>query len=100
MEKEQPNLNLPISNSIFGKTIIQVGSSAQRSRKKLHEGLSAYNEGTKKLRAGTSGIDLQINDKIDKILENISGTGDKIVSFVSDKNTNISAVQFVLKPNP
>ena len=76
------------------------GAQLNEAVKKLHEGLSAYNEGTKKLRAGTLGIDLQINDKIDEILENISGTGDKIVSFVSDKNTNISAVQFVLKTEP
>jgi putative membrane protein len=34
------------------------------------------------------------------MLSSISGKGDKVVSFVSDKNTNVSSVQFVLKTDP
>jgi putative membrane protein len=65
--------------------------------KKLRDGLVSYKDGTKKLRSGTSGMDLKINNEIDAMLGSISGKGDKVISFVSDKNTNISAVQFVLK---
>lgn len=65
--------------------------------KKLREGLASYKKGTEKFKKGTSGMDSEINDKIDEILGSISGKGDKAVSFVSAKNTNISSVQFVLK---
>jgi X-X-X-Leu-X-X-Gly heptad repeat protein len=66
---------------------------------KLRDGLATYKAGTKKLRAGTSNMDSVIDDKVDELLGSISGNGDKVVSFVSEKNTNVSAVQFVLKTN-
>jgi len=68
--------------------------------RKLRDGLVSYKEGTKRFRDGTAGIDLQIEKRIDEVLETISGDGGKIVSFVSEKNTNVSAVQFVLKTSP
>ena len=49
------------------------------------------------MRNATSGMDIEIYKKVDEILAGISGNYDKTVSFVSDKNTNVSAVQFVLK---
>lgn len=64
---------------------------------KLKDGLASYKNGTKKLRNGTSSMGSEIDSKVDEILGSISGNGDKVVSFVSDKNTNVSAVQFVLK---
>jgi len=65
--------------------------------KRLRDGLAAYQDGTEKLRNGTSGMDSEISSKIDEMLGSISGKNDQVVSFVSDKNTNVSAVQFVLK---
>lgn len=65
--------------------------------KKLRDGLASYKNGTKELRNGTSGMSSEIDNKIYEMLGNISGKGDKVVSFVSDKNTSISMVQFVLK---
>lgn len=65
--------------------------------KKLRDGLASYKNGTKKLKDGTAGMDSQISDKVDEILGSISGKGGKVISFVSDKNTNVSSVQFVLK---
>ncbi len=65
--------------------------------KELRDGLAAYKNGTMKLRNGTSGMSNEIDDKIDEMLSSISGNGDQVISFVSEKNTNVSAVQFVLK---
>jgi len=65
--------------------------------KKLQEGLASYKVGTGQLRSGTSGMDSEINNKIDELLGGISGNSDQVISFVSEKNTNVSAVQFVLK---
>ena len=65
--------------------------------KKLREGLASYQDGTARLRKGTLSMDSEISKQIDEMLGSISGKNDKVVSFVSDKNTNVSAVQFVLK---
>jgi putative membrane protein len=77
--------------------LYKAGAELNGGIKKLREGLASYKEGTKKFRNGTSGMDSEIDKKIDEMLESISGKGDKVVSFVSEKNTNVSAVQFVLK---
>lgn len=77
--------------------LYNAGAELNAGIKKLRDGLIAYKEGTKKLRNGTSDMGSEINDKIDEMIGSISGNGDKVVSFVSDKNTNVSAVQFVLK---
>ena len=65
--------------------------------RELRDGLSSYKDGTGTLRNETSDMDSEIADKIDEMLDTISGGGDPVVSFVSDKNTNVSSVQFVLK---
>ena len=38
-----------------------------------------------------------MNDKIDDIIAEIGGSDDTIMSFVSEKNTNVETVQFVIK---
>ncbi|MHB8127874.1 MAG: hypothetical protein ACYDEX_02635 [Mobilitalea sp.] len=73
------------------------GAELNSGIQKLEDGLASYKAGTKEIRNGTSGMDLEINNKIDEMLSSISGKGDKVISFVSDKNTDVSAVQFVLK---
>lgn len=65
--------------------------------KKLKDGLSSYKAGMDELRKGTSGMSSEIDNKINEILAGISGDDGKVTSFVSDKNTNVSSVQFVLK---
>lgn len=45
----------------------------------------------------TSGMDTEISDKICELLESITGGDRDIVSFVSEKNTNVNAVQFVFR---
>lgn len=77
--------------------LYNAGAELNLGIKKLRDGVSSYKNGTKQLRSGTSGMDLEINNKIDEMLGSISGKGDKVISFVSDKNTKVTAVQFVLK---
>ena len=45
----------------------------------------------------TDGMDTQVQDQINGILNTIGGEEIEPVSFVSDKNTNIKSVQFVIK---
>lgn len=90
--KSSSSLVASSSNELYN-----AGSELNRGIKKLRDGLASYKDGTKKLRNGTSGMNSEINTKIDEMIGGISGNGDKIVSFVSNSNTNVSAVQFVLK---
>lgn len=73
------------------------GAELNAGIKKLRDGLATYNDGTKQLRNGTSDMGSEINNKVDEILGSISGKDGKVISFISDKNTNVSAVQFVIK---
>lgn len=63
----------------------------------LNSGAGELKDGTGELRDKTAGMDTQISDKIDEMLENITGGEGETVSFVSEKNTNVEAVQFVIQ---
>ncbi|MGN0156114.1 MAG: hypothetical protein ACI39N_02615 [Lachnospiraceae bacterium] len=63
----------------------------------LHDGVGELADGTQTLEDETSGMDEKVSDKIDKMLDDITRKDCEIVSFVSDKNTNIKSVQFVMK---
>jgi putative membrane protein len=80
--------------------LYNAGAELNAAIKKFRDGLSSYKAGTNELKKGTSHMESEIDNKIDEILKGFSGSGDKIISFVSDKNTNVSAVQFVLKTEP
>lgn len=63
----------------------------------LYDGSGELKDGTSQMRDETSGMDTEISDKIDELLATISGDNTDITSFVSDKNTNVEAVQFVIQ---
>lgn len=63
----------------------------------LYDGTGELKDGTSAMREETSGMDTKINDKIDDLLETITGGDMEIESFVSDKNTNVESVQFVIQ---
>ena len=59
-------------------------------------GSSELAEGTGELRGRTSDMDSQLNDKIDELIDGFTGADYEICSFVSEKNTQVDAVQFVM----
>lgn len=70
----------------------------------LVDGVSDLSDGTDELKDGTSefydktyDMDSQVQDEIDEMLASISGDETETVSFVSEKNTNVASVQFVIK---
>ncbi len=63
----------------------------------LCKGASSLAEGTGKMQEQASDATEEINRKIDEILENINGADAPTISFASEKNTNVSSVQFAIK---
>ncbi len=63
----------------------------------LKDGVQELKDGTSEFHEKTSDMDEQVSDKIDEMISSISGNDDKVVSFVSDKNTNVDSVQFIIK---
>lgn len=63
----------------------------------LDDGAKQLNDGTKEFYEQTDGMDTKIEDTVNEMLDSISGGDSEIVSFVSDKNTEVKAVQFVIK---
>ena len=63
----------------------------------LYDGTSQLKDGTGEMRDETDGMDTQITDKIDEMVNGITGGNYELVSFVSEKNTNVKAVHFVIQ---
>ncbi|MGN0451417.1 MAG: hypothetical protein ACI4FN_04815 [Acutalibacteraceae bacterium] len=64
---------------------------------KLGGGTDELKSGTAEMREKTEGMDGKISEQIDRMLNSLTGAGEETVSFVSEKNTNIKSVQFVIK---
>lgn len=63
----------------------------------LDSGASSLSDGTKEFYEQTDGMDEKIQDTLDDMIDSISGGDSDTVSFTSDKNTNVTDVQFVIK---
>lgn len=64
---------------------------------KVRDGLKEYKDGTAELSDGTKDMDTKIDEQIDEILSSILGGETAPGSFVSAKNTDVLAVQFLMK---
>jgi putative membrane protein len=80
------------SNKIYDGTVeLYDGVTA------LYDGTKELSDGTSEMRDKTSGIDSQVNEKIDEMLNSIQRSGSETVSFTSERNTNVESVQFVIQ---
>lgn len=66
----------------------------------LYSGTSDLKEGTSSMREKTDGMDETIQEQIDDLLASVTGGDVEVTSFVSEKNTNVEAVQFVITTSP
>ena len=71
---------------------------------KLNDAVGKLYGGTKELAGGTAefvdktaDMDTQISEEIDAMTASVTGGDGKTVSVVSDKNTQVDSVQFVIK---
>ncbi|MBQ3515013.1 MAG: hypothetical protein IJA32_14655 [Lachnospiraceae bacterium] len=65
--------------------------------KKLYDGTSELKEGTGEFADKTADISNQVSDTVDSLISSLSGSDVEVVSFVSEKNTKVKSVQFVMK---
>ncbi len=85
-------------------TLYNSANSLVKNTAKLYDGSKKLSSGTSELCDGTSefvdktkDIDKTVEDKINDTVDDITGKNVQVKSFVSDKNTNISSVLFVIK---
>ena len=63
----------------------------------LKDGTIELTDGTTELRDQSDEMDSKVDEEIDKMLDEYRGGDFDMVSFVSDKNTQVDSVQFVMK---
>ena len=63
----------------------------------LDDGAGKLSDGANEFYDKTDGMDEQVEDTMDEMLVSVSGDDSGVCSFVSDKNTNVESVQFVIK---
>lgn len=63
----------------------------------MQSGTKKLKNGTKELSDKTDGLDTEIYDKIDEMIDSMTGSDVELKSFISDKNTSVNSVQFVIK---
>lgn len=103
--KGYSQLTSGMQNLSFGSKTLVNGSkeldsgvtNLQSGLNELNDGTSKLSDGTRELKDKTSGMDTQIEEKIDNVIDSIEGGSDDVVSFVSDKNDQVKSVQFVIK---
>lgn len=66
----------------------------------LSSGATELFNGTTAFRNATTGMDEKVEAKIDDMIASLTGGDGKTKSFVSDKNTRVTAVQFVISTDP
>lgn len=83
-----------ISQLTEGADALADGSS------QLEQGSKNLTDATGTLRSETAGMGDEAEKTIDDMISGLTGSSDEVKSFVSDKNTNVKAVQFVMKNKP
>ncbi len=89
-------LNMDALYTNTGKLKISVGEMTDAVGE-LYGGTKKLANGTAEFSDKTSNIDEQISDEIDNMISSVTGNDAETVSFISEKNTNVGSVQFVIK---
>ena len=63
----------------------------------LADGVADLKDGTNEFKDKAGDIDAQIDEEVDGVINDLTGNDFEPVSFVSDKNTNVELVQFVMQ---
>ena len=77
--------------------LYQAAQSLNTALTQVRQGMATYKRGTASFENETDDLDQTIETEIDALIKELSGNGDPVQSFVSEQNTGITAVQFVLR---
>lgn len=66
----------------------------------LYDGVVELKDGTGEFREKTAGLDTELKDKINEAIREMLGSDFEAGSFVSEKNTQVELVQFVIQTGP
>ncbi|OQB53709.1 MAG: hypothetical protein BWX97_00423 [Firmicutes bacterium ADurb.Bin146] len=81
----------------YSDTLSSSIQTIQDSAMGLKQGLISYKDGISTLNNETRELDKSISKEIDNMIKDIFGNTDIVKSFVSEKNTSVESVQFVIK---
>jgi len=81
----------------YSDTLTNSASTLQSAAIQLKEGLIEYKNGVNMLNGNTKGLDAKISEEIDNMIKDIFGDTDIVKSYISEKNTSVESVQFVIK---
>ncbi len=79
------------------KKLADGGSDLSDGAKKLVDGAAEMYDGTSELRSETDKIDDTFGNDLSGMLDSMSNENYEVKSFISEKNTEVSSVQFVIK---
>ncbi|MGN1101205.1 MAG: hypothetical protein ACI4RG_03370, partial [Huintestinicola sp.] len=79
------------------KELAEGGSELADGAKELMEGAAEMHDGTSELRSETDKIDDTFGDDLSGMLESMNNDDYEVKSFISEKNTDVKSVQFVIK---
>lgn len=79
------------------KSLADGAAALKDGTKEMKDGTKELSDGTDEFQSETADLDTKISDKISDAIDEMTGKDVETVSFVSDKNTNIESVLFVIK---
>ena len=81
----------------YSDMLNQTAKTLELAATDLKNGLDEYAKGVDTLNTGTKDLSTEIQKGIDDMVRDIFGNSDETRSYVSDKNTDVTSVQFVFK---
>ncbi|MEF9839365.1 MAG: hypothetical protein RR705_00170 [Lachnospiraceae bacterium] len=91
-------LSLGTGGLLSGATKLQDGADQlSDGTKELKDGASKLHDGTSELRSETKDIDTDVDEEIQKMLDEYRSSDFEYVSFTDERNKNVNSVQFVIR---
>lgn len=87
------------SLELSNETLVLLDSTMElrKGTTELYKGVSELADGTTKFKERTSNLDGEVKEMVNAAIDGVLGGKFDPVSFVSEKNTNVESVQFVIK---
>ena len=79
------------------KALADGGADLESGTKELMDGAAEMYDGTSELRSETDKIDDTFSSDMSGMIDSLSNNDYRVSSFISDKNTEVDSVQFVIK---